>query len=70
MYFDKAKCKCIYLGTKTLGHTHRMGGFLGSSESEKELGVVVDNQLHMNFQCEAVANRAKAILGCINGNFE
>uniref|UniRef100_A0A452HVK4 Ubiquitin carboxyl-terminal hydrolase n=1 Tax=Gopherus agassizii TaxID=38772 RepID=A0A452HVK4_9SAUR len=60
MCFDKAKCKCVYLGTKILDHTYRIGGVLGSSESKKELGVVVDNQLHVNFQSSAAENRNRS----------
>lgn len=39
---------------------------LGGSDSERGLGVIVDNQLNVSSQHESVAKRANAILGCIN----
>lgn len=40
---------------------------LGSSSSEKSLGIIVDYKLSMR-QCHAVAKMANIIMECINGN--
>lgn len=66
MSFNREKCKVVHLGRKNVGHTYRMGdSWLGSSTSEKDLGVVIDNKLNMSQQCETAARRANAVLGCI-----
>lgn len=39
---------------------------LGSSNSEKDLGVMVDNHLNMSSRCDTVVKRANVILGWVN----
>lgn len=43
---------------------------MGSSDSEKDFEVMMDNQLSMSSQHDAVAKRPNVILGCINQNLE
>ena len=48
-------------------HSYRMGdNWLSNTTSEKDLGIAVDHKLNMSQQCDAAANKANAILGCIN----
>lgn len=57
-HFNMAKCKHMHVGIKTRGHTTARGGsVLASSNSEKDSGKVVDNQLNKSSQCNAGAKR-------------
>lgn len=48
------------------GRPYLQNGGLESSDSEKNLEVIVGKQLNTSFQCNALTNRANAILGSIN----
>lgn len=61
MKFNKGKCEVLQM------HKYRMGqNGLGSSTAEQDLGVRVEPSLSMSQQCDAVAKKANAIVGCIN----
>lgn len=59
------KYKAVPLRIRYEGHTYRIGDCVLATE--KELEVIVDQQLSMNSQCNAVVHRSDAILGCIKG---
>jgi len=61
------KCKVSHLGKHHPGVQHRLGStWLGSVSVETDLGVLVDNKLHMTEQCAAAAKKANRMLGYIN----
>ena len=66
--FNKYKCKVLHLEKHNPGVQHRLvSTHLESSSVERDLGVLVDNELNMNEQCAAAAKKASRMLGCIKG---
>ena len=65
--FNISKCKALNLGHKNLNFQYELNGqWIESVSSEKDLGVIISNNLKSSEQCLAAKNKSMKILGMIN----
>ena len=65
------KCKAMHLGTNNPKLIYNLNGHsLENTESEKDLGVLIDNSLKFHHQTAAATKKANQILGIIKKSYE
>jgi hypothetical protein len=70
MAFNIAKCKVMHLGRNNPEYEYTMRGVrLGTTEEERDIGVIVTKNLKPSAQCSKAAGRALTVLGQIRRNF-
>ena len=69
--FNAKKCKAMHFGNKNPNHTYTLNGQqLDSITSEKDLGVMVDNELKFHVHTAAVTKKANQMLGVIKRTYK
>ena len=70
MSFNTEKCKVMHLGNKNFNREYFMGGQrLNTVDSERDLGVVVSNDMKVALQCAKACATANRMLGVIKRTF-
>ena len=66
MEFNVEKCKVTHVGGRNSGFKYKMAGQdLGETELDKDLGVLVSDNLKPSAHCSKAAKKANAVLGQI-----
>ena len=66
MLFNTEKCSVIHLGSKNSKQQYNLcGNLLRESESERDLGIIVDCSMKFTEQCNTAIKKANSILGLI-----
>lgn len=68
--FNIGKCKCLHIGNCNPCWRYKMGGvLLEDVEEEKDLGVLIDNDLKFHRQTASAVKKANSALGLIKKSF-
>ena len=64
LLFNRSKCKVMHFGKNNSKQEYTMGGVaLESSKQEKDLGVLIEDNLKPKAQCAKAASKANMVLG-------
>lgn len=68
--FNASKCRVMHMGTKNSKQSYKMGETtLEDATEEKDLGVIVDDQLKFDQHFELIVNKANRTLGLMRRSF-
>ena len=66
MRFNIEKCNILHYGLKNPNHKYRMNGVpLAAVEQEKDIGVILSNNMKPSIHCAEIAKKANRILGML-----
>ena len=69
MLLNFGKCKCLHTGHGNFDVNYKMGEtFLGTTVTEKDLGVTTSADMKVSEQCGIAASKGNQILGLIRRN--
>lgn len=64
--FNAKKCKIMHMGHKNPGTIYQLGGEdIACTKQERDLGVIISDDLKVGKQCDKAAGKANRMLGCI-----
>ena len=70
MAFNTSKCKVMHIGQNNKNYQYYMDGqVLETTDSERDLGVIIEKSLKPSAQCKKAAAKARVVLGQITRNF-
>ena len=70
MKFNTGKCKVMHIGTSNQEIQYNMGGaVLGTTDTERDIGVLVANSMKPTKHCQKAAQTASSVLGQITRAF-
>ena len=68
--FNETKCKSLHIGKKNYCQTYKMNGYtLEQVTEEKDLGIIIDNELKFHKHTAMAIKKANRILGLIKKSF-
>ena len=71
MPFNLEKCKVMHIGYKNMNHKYNLlGKELETCQQEKDLGVIITNDLQSSKQCIEAEKKAQKLLGYIKRQFK
>lgn len=76
LYFNIDKCKIMHIGKKNPNHLYTMMDknhqikTLGSTTQERDIGVILSNDLKVNVHIQAITSRSNSILGQLLNSFK
>ncbi|MCD9088845.1 hypothetical protein, partial [Stenotrophomonas sp. SY1] len=71
MKFNTSKCKVMHIGKNNSKCDYKLfGNSLTKENSEKDLGVIISNDLKSSKQCISASEKANKILGLITRSFD
>ena len=68
--FNVEKCKCMHIGREKNHDSYQIDQHMPENvKEEKDLGVIIDNQLKFHMHTSAAVKKANSILGLIKKSF-
>ena len=71
MKLNIEKCNCLNVGKKNINFEYELKGLkLNKTKEQKDLGIIISNNLKVNVQVTKASKKANKMLGYIKRNFE